>query len=380
MQERTRHQICRRKEQEYWSMRTAGQAKQPRKLWRTLNTLLGANQSHQPPKNSPSAQQFADFFEAKVAAVRRLTGGGEVLSELPPASEFLDRFQPCTIEEVRSIIMASPSKTCHLDPLPTDVLKKFLPELLPYITDMCNASLEQDNLPLSQSHAIITPRLKKAGADTSDVKNFRPVSNLTFMSKVVEKLVCRQLVSFLERLNLLPSCQSAYRKKHSTETAVLRVITDVLRAADQGQVTLLCMLDLSAAFDTVDHEILIDRLQQSFGIHGQVLSWIKSFLSGRTQSVSMGGQHSTISTLVCGVPQGSVLGPILFLISTIALRYGVGVHSYADDIQLYFHADPMMLDNSMRQLIACVDDISQWMSANRLKLNVDKIYLAWYTT
>ena len=86
LQERARHQIYRRKEQQYWSMRTAGQAKQPRKLWRTLNTLLGANQSHQPPKNSPSAQQFADFFEAKVAAVRRSTGGGEVLSELPPAS------------------------------------------------------------------------------------------------------------------------------------------------------------------------------------------------------------------------------------------------------------------------------------------------------
>ena len=99
----------------------------------------------------------------------------------------------------------------------------------------------------------------------------------------------------------------------------------------------------------------------------------------------MGGQHSTISTLVCGVPQGSVLGPILFLIycadvTAIASRYDIGVHSYADDTQLYFHADPMMLDDSMRQLITCVDDISQWMSANRLKLNADKTQFIWLGT
>jgi len=97
------------------------------------------------------------------------------------------------------------------------------------------------------------------------------------MSKIVERLVCRQLVDFLERTLLLPSLQSAYRKNHSTETAVLKVITDVFRAADRGEVTLLCLLDLSAAFDTVDHDILLARLQMSFGVHGTALSCLSHF-------------------------------------------------------------------------------------------------------
>ena len=114
-------------------------------------------------------------------------------------------------------------------------------------------------------------------------------SMMMIMSKIVERLVCHQLVAFLERLRLLPSPQSAYGGKHSTETAVLKIISDVLRAADRGEVSLLCMLDLSAAFDTVDHDILIDRIRQSFGVQGLALTWIESFLRDRTQSVCVAG-------------------------------------------------------------------------------------------
>ena len=134
------------------------------------------------------------------------------------------------------------------------------------------------------------------------------------MSKTVEKLVSRQLVSFLEENNLLPSLQSAYRKNHSTETAVLKVVSDILRASDRGDVTLLCLLDMSAAFDTVDHDLLIHRLSTAFGFQGKVLSWIESFICHRSQTVSFGGELSAESNVVCGVPQGSVLGPILFLL------------------------------------------------------------------
>jgi len=105
--------------------------------------------------------------------------------------------------------MEAPSKSCEMDPIPTDVLKKFLPAILPFITDICNLLLQQGNLLPSQRHAIIRPRIKKAGLDPTDVQKYRPVSNLTFMSKVVEKLVCHQLVAFLEHLNLLPDVQSA---------------------------------------------------------------------------------------------------------------------------------------------------------------------------
>jgi len=174
---------------------------------------MGASEKNSLPKNCPTAQQFADFFEAKIAAVRKATGGGDVTTELPPATEIFDQFQPCSVTDVKATIMGASSKSCELHPIPTDILKKFLPELLPFITDLCNASLQQGCLPLSQGHAIIRPRIKKAGLDTSDARNYRPVSNLTFMSKIAEGLVCRQLVDFLERALLLPSLQSAYRNK-----------------------------------------------------------------------------------------------------------------------------------------------------------------------
>ena len=136
------------------------------------------------------------------------------------------------------------------------------------------------------------------------------------MSKVVERLVCRQLFAYLKQHGLLPSLQSAYSKHHSTDTAILKVVSDVLLAAHRRDVTLLGLLDLSAAFDTVDHEILINRLQTSFGTRGKVLAWILSFISQRTQIVRFKRKQSSKSAVVCSVPLGSVLGPVLFLLYT----------------------------------------------------------------
>jgi len=132
------------------------------------------------------------------------------------------------------------------------------------------------------------------------------------MSKVVERLVCRQLMAFFDRHRLLPDLQSTNMAHHSTETAVLKIVSDILRAADSGKVTLLGLLDMSAAFD---HSILIDRLNTSFGIRGTVLSWIQSFITGRCriQAVQVGDDQSAILSVLCGIPQGSVLGPVLFL-------------------------------------------------------------------
>ena len=147
--------------------------------------------------------------------------------------------------------------------------------------------------------------------DPADTKSYRPISNLPVLSKTLERLVAHQLVEHLDLWRLLPDLQSAYRAHHSTETAVLRVLSDILDALDFAVLTL---LDLSAAFDTVDHTTLLRRLQTTYGITGTALVWFASYLHERKLSVWYRGSSSTPSSLLCGVPQGSVLGPILFLL------------------------------------------------------------------
>ena len=272
-----------------------------------------------------------------------------------------------------------------LDPIPTTVLKESIDVLLPFLTAMCNASLAEGSLPQSQKHAIVTPLLKKQSLDAGELKNYRPVSNLTFVSKIVEKLVAEQLIEFLKSNGLMPRLQSAYRRHHSTETALLRVMSDLLHAADSRRVTLLGLLDLSAAFDCVDTDILLERLRKAFGVDGGALQWIRSFLVDRTQRVSFGGKLSSVGRLRCGVPQGSVLGPLLFVLYTAELfdviaDCGLTAHSYADDTQVYISTPAADAPVAVQRFAACVDRIAAWMGSNRLKLNAEKTQLIWTGT
>ena len=151
------------------------------------------------------------------------------------------------------------------------------------------------------------------------LKNYKPVSNLSFVSKLVERVAVKQLTDYLDTNGLMPLLQSAYRRHHSTETALLKVLSDALIAADDKKVTLLALLDLSAAFDCVDHDILLSRLQLRFG-HGWRRSGMdtvgRSFMSDRAQRVCFHCCLSSVLQLLYGVPQGSVLGPLLFLLYT----------------------------------------------------------------
>ena len=186
-------------------------------------------------ETSPSVQTLLEFFKEKVEAVCRANDGSPVESYHDQLAASFAEFEQCTPNAVENVIQSATSTSCSLDPIPTTILKEFLPELLPFVSRMCNASLQEGILPLSQRHAIVTPRLKKPGSDASDVKNYRPISNLSFMSKVVERLVCQQLVRFLEKHNLLPKCQSAYRRYHSTETVVLKIVSKALSAAEKAK-------------------------------------------------------------------------------------------------------------------------------------------------
>ena len=146
-----------------------------------------------------------------------------------------------------------------------------------------NRSLNAGHFPDVFRHAFVTPVVKKPGFDAADASSYRPISNLSVLSKLLERLVVRQILNYLTSADLLPSLQSGFREGHSTETAVVRVLSDILHAVDCGDVAALVLLDLSAAFDTVDHDILLQRLQVTFGICDVAHRWIQSYLSGRTQ-------------------------------------------------------------------------------------------------
>ena len=160
------------------------------------------------------------------------------------------------------------------------------------------------------NEALVTPTLlKKCGSDLA-FKNFRPISNLQFVSKLVERAAADQLQSHWIKNNLFLTLQSAYRPNHSPETALLKIKNDILMNMDKQHATLLILLDLSAAFDTVDHQILLNRLRTEFGVSGKVLDWFASYLSNRSQKVTVDGVLSDRFGIDFGVPQGSCLAPL----------------------------------------------------------------------
>ena len=182
------------------------------------------------------------------------------------------------------------------------LFKECSAELVPFLCHLFNTYLSSGVVPAAFKSAYVCTLLKKPDLDSTDV------SNLTVTSKLLEKLVARQLLRYRSVNKLLPDRQSAYRAFRSTETAIAGLLSDILSALDTGDMAALAMLDLSAAFDTVDHTILLQRLQTSFGLNGTVLSWFCSYLDQRRQHMCHRGKQSATSDVQFGVPQGSVLG------------------------------------------------------------------------
>ena len=232
-------------------------------------------------------------------------------------------------------------------------------------------------------HAVVFPTFKKGpNVNHDDVRSYGPMSNLSTLSKILERFVCSQLVGFLDKNALFPEQQSVYRKNHSTVTAVLKVMSDILLTFDEGRLILLTSLDMSSAFDTVDHATLLSRLYHTFGFDKCVLSWFSSYLSSRSQSVSAHHVMSKSIPITCGVPQGSVLGPILFLLYTanipaIVTNCGLSIHLYADDVLIYGSCKPAECDLLSKRISDCIDHVSEWLKSNNLLLNEQKTNVMW---
>jgi hypothetical protein len=220
--------------------------------------------------------------------------------------------------------------------------------------------------------------------DVSNVASYRPISNLPFVAKLTEKVIVQQLTCYLERVHALDIAQSAYRQFHSTETLLLKLKNDILLAMDDRKVTALVQLDLSAAFDTIDHPTLLNRLHH-FGVRDQALQWIRDYLTNRVEQVKIGDVKSTVTHVTKGVPQGSVMGPLLFSLyvsplGNLVRSHGLSLLAYADDMQLYYSFEPSVQSAALNKIEECCEAVSIWMSDNKLKLNSEKTEFAIFGT
>jgi len=234
--------------------------------------------------------------------------------------------------------------------------------------------------------ALVTPILKKSNLDPEMMTNYRPISNLAFLGKVIERCAMKQFVTYLESNYLLASSQSAYRQHHSIETALICVYNDILMDLDKhGGETVLVLLDLSAAFDTIDHTVFINRLRSRYGVGGTALNFFSSYLHNRSQSVLVDNTRSQPVMVDFGMPQGSVCGPICFILYTAPLesiitRHGLSCMKYADDSQLYISLNVSTQDNVIEKIQNCIKDVKKWMSSNFLMLNDSKTEIVHFTS
>ena len=353
----------------------------PRKLWNSINRLLYRNMTSPLPDCSDPADlanDFGLFFKSKIDKIRaafNLTGDTDEPSPPPPP---LNAFREVTEDEVRKIISSSPNKQCDLDPCPTSLVKDCLDQLASPITKIINLSLSEGIFPECFKKALVTPLLKKPSLSKNSFSSYRPVSNLNFISKILEKVVALQIKKHIDGFGLDNPFQSAYKAFHSTETALLSVQNDIFAAMENGNVSALTLLDLSAAFDTIDHDILLRRLTDWFGIGDVALKWVTSYLDQRSQSININGTLSIPFTLLFGVPQGSVLGPLLFIMYTTPLSKllksakDIFHHLYADDTQVYNFFNTSNFCSSIKNLQNCLVSVKDWMFKNKLKLNPDK--------
>jgi hypothetical protein len=341
------HAAITKAKRDYFSNLISTNATNSRKLWNTVNVLLHRKSPPVLPTYtdlSSLCQSFAKFFCDKVTDLH-----AKLLAKTTHASPHtspshhptnLSYFQPTTVEEVSKLLAQSPVTNCELDPIPTTLLLQCASILIPTITNIINLSLSSGVFPQQFKTCSVHPLLKKSNLDKENLSNYRPVSHLSFLSKLTERIVQTRLMHHLSSHNLLNPFQSAYIKFHSTETALLSLHDHIIKAMGQQQITCLCLLDLSAAFDTIDHSILLERLTSWFGLDRTVLSWISSYLTNRSFHVSLNNFKSSSFPLQVGVPQGSVLGPLLFILYTTPLSHIISSsntyhHLYADDTQLY---------------------------------------------
>ena len=269
----------------------------------------------------------------------------------------------------KQLLTLNPKKAIGLDNVSSRFLRDAAEGIIEPISHIVNLSIMTENVPVSFKHARVVPLFKKGS--TIDPGNYRPVSVLNVLSKILERAVCSQMNEYLDRRKILFENQSGFRGRYSTDTCLADLTDYVKGEMTDGKLVGMVCIDLRKAFDTVDHSILLDKLH-SIGASPSSVNWFRSYLSGRQQCVEVDGVRSDFLDIDCGVPQGSILGPQLFLIyindmyASLTCRLSL----YADDSALFFsHKDPNLIANRLSMELS---NCKNWLTDNKLSLHVGK--------
>ena len=321
------------------------------------------------------AENFNTFFLNVGSDIRDIPNAKfERCKYLKKAEGISFRFKPVSEETVNKTIQNLTSKnSTGIDGLSTKLLKFIREPLIPILCITINQSLNTGIFPSKLKHALVKPLHKKDSEQY--FQNYRPISLLPAISKVFEKIVHKQVYDYCILHKLLYGSQYGFRENHSTEHAVIELTDRILSDLDSGKLPIAIFLDFSKAFDMIDHSILLEKLYK-YGFEGESLNWFQSYLYDRSQCVEFGGHRSSFLSLDKGVPQGSVLGPLLFLI------YINDIHTSCEKFKFILYADDTTLTapvctfthgNSVTDDInSNLKELSHWLNINKLQLNIAK--------
>ena len=356
------------------------------KTWKILKTIINRNKAriiqskfrlnngyYVTDKHTISSK-FNDFFVGIGPTLAKNIDKQDIspshyLGDKLPNTIFL---KPVSQDEIVKLVKSLKNTAPGHDDMTADILKLSLNHTVDALVHLCNLSLLQGVFPSELKMANVLPLYK--ASDSMSFNNYRPVSLLSTLSKVFEKIMYNRLLDFLEKHDILFKYQFGFRKKHSAYMALMVLTDKIIKCMENGESVIGIFLDFSKAFDTVDHGILLTKLYH-YGIRGNALDWFSSYLSDRQQYVTYNGVSSSPKSITCGVPQGSILGPLLFLIYINDLAK-ICTHTFcimfADDSNM-FHSGTNIeqMQNILNTELA---KISKWLKVNKLSLNIDKTH------